>query len=52
MALGIEFFKEDGDVKTATVVPIAFPLIAGYGTLSAIWLKANYGETTLLLQSF
>ena len=50
MVLGIEFFKGDGDVKTATVVPIAFPLIAGSGTLTTIIsLKANYGETTLLI---
>jgi multiple antibiotic resistance protein len=50
MVLGIEFFKGDGDVKTATVVPIAFPLIAGSGTLTTIIsLKANYGETILLI---
>ncbi len=50
MVLGIEFFKGDGDVKTATVVPIAFPLIAGSGTLTTIMsLKANYGDTTLLI---
>ena len=50
MVLGIEFFKGDGDVKTATVVPIGFPLIAGSGTLTTIMsLKANYGATTLLV---
>lgn len=50
MVLGIEFFKGDADMKTATVVPIAFPLIAGSGTLTTIMsLKANYGETTLLI---
>jgi multiple antibiotic resistance protein len=50
MVLGIEFFKGDGDVKTATMVPIAFPLIAGSGTLTTIMsLKANYGELTLLI---
>jgi multiple antibiotic resistance protein len=50
MVLGIEFFKGDADVKTAMVVPIAFPLIAGSGTLTTIMsLKANYGETTLLI---
>lgn len=50
MVLGIEFFKGDADVKTATVVPIAFPLIAGSGTLTTIMsLKANYGAVTLLL---
>ena len=46
----IEFFKGDADVRTATVVPIAFPLIAGSGTLTTIMsLKANYGATTLLI---
>jgi multiple antibiotic resistance protein len=48
--LGLEFFKSEKDMKTATVVPIAFPLIAGSGTLTTIMsLKANYGETTLLV---
>ena len=50
MVLGWEFFKSDKDVKAATVVPIAFPLIAGSGTLTTIMsLKANYGETSLLI---
>ena len=50
MVLGIEFFKSDKDVKAATVVPIAFPLIAGSGTLTTIMsLKANYGQVTLLI---
>jgi len=50
MVLGHEFFKADPNVKAATVVPIAFPLIAGSGTLTTIMsLKANYGETTLLI---
>ena len=48
--LGLEFFKSEKEVKSATVVPIAFPLIAGSGTLTTIMsLKANYGETTLLI---
>ncbi len=50
MVLGIEFFKGDGDVKTATVVPIAFPLIAGSGTLTTIMsLKADNSSVTILL---
>lgn len=50
MVLGLEFFKSEKDIKAATVVPIAFPLIAGSGTLTTIMsLKANYGETTLLV---
>ena len=49
MVLGLEFFKSEKEVKSATIVPIAFPLIAGSGTLTTIMsLKANYGETTLL----
>ena len=48
--IGHEFFKSEKDVKAATVVPIAFPLIAGSGTLTTIMsLKANYGETSLLI---
>ena len=50
MVLGMEFFKSEKDVRAATVVPIAFPLIAGSGTLTTIIsLKANYNETTILI---
>ena len=50
MVLGLEFFKSEKDVSSATVVPIAFPLIAGSGTLTTLMsLKANFGETTILL---
>ena len=46
MVLGIEFFKPDKDVKAGTVVPIAFPLIAGSGTLTTIMsLKATFERT-------
>ncbi|HEX3079249.1 MAG TPA: MarC family protein [Puia sp.] len=50
MVLGIEFFKSDKDSKSSLVVPIAFPLIAGSGTLTTIIsLKANYNESMLLI---
>jgi multiple antibiotic resistance protein len=50
MVLGMEFFKSEKDMRAATVVPIAFPLIAGSGTLTTIIsLKANYNESTILI---
>lgn len=49
MVLGHEIFKGDADAKSGTVVPIAFPIIAGSGTLTTIIsLKANYQETYIL----
>lgn len=50
MVLGIEFFKHDPNAKSGTVVPIAFPLIAGSGTLTTIMsLKANYQDANIFL---
>jgi multiple antibiotic resistance protein len=43
MVLGHEIFKSDKNVKAGTVVPIAFPVIAGSGTLTTVMsLKANF----------
>ncbi|MBN2613593.1 MAG: MarC family protein [Bacteroidales bacterium] len=42
MVLGIEFFKMDA-VKSSSIVPISFPLIAGAGTFTTLLsLKAEY----------
>ncbi|MBL7749458.1 MAG: MarC family protein [Chitinophagaceae bacterium] len=43
MVLGIEFFKTEKGAPSGTIVPIAFPLIAGSGTLTTIMsLKATF----------
>jgi multiple antibiotic resistance protein len=43
MVLGREFFKNDADAKTGSIVPIAFPIIAGSGTLTTIMsLNADF----------
>lgn len=50
MVLGHEIFKSDKDVKAGTLVPIAFPILAGSGTLTTVMsLKANFDETYILL---
>ena len=50
MVLGVEFFKSDDDVKASALVPLAFPLIAGSGTLTTIMsLKANFEVQTILI---
>lgn len=49
MVLGHEIFKADANAKSGTVVPVAFPIIAGSGTLTTIMsLKANFEEGYIL----
>ena len=50
MVLGLDLFKPDDNPKSGSVVPIAFPLIAGSGTLTTIMsLKANYDDVNILI---
>ncbi len=49
MVLGQEIFKGGKDGLSATAVPIAFPIIAGSGTLTTIMsLKAEYNDWYIL----
>lgn len=49
MILGIELFKDDSP-ETASVVPLAFPLIAGAGTMTTILsLKAEYQTINIIV---
>jgi multiple antibiotic resistance protein len=51
MVLGMELFKSEKNIAAATVVPIAFPLIAGSGTLTTIMSLrgSNFNEAILLI---
>ena len=51
MVLGLQFFRSDPEESTsASVVPIAFPLIAGAGTMTTlISLRAEYSTWNILV---
>jgi multiple antibiotic resistance protein len=51
MILGIELFKPDPDASSgASIVPIAFPLVAGAGTLTTILtLKAEFAQLNIAI---
>lgn len=51
MILGITLIKDDPEAKgTGSIVPLAFPLIAGAGTLTTILsIRSVYAESSILL---
>lgn len=50
MVLGITLFRDHPESKSGTIVPIAFPLIAGAGTMTTIiTLKAEYDTLNIAL---
>jgi multiple antibiotic resistance protein len=51
MLLGIQIFKDDdADTATASIVPLAFPLLAGAGTLTTILsIRAEYETLNIII---
>ncbi len=50
MVLGIELFKHDSPGKGGVIVPLAFPLIAGAGSITTMLsLKAEYATINILI---
>lgn len=55
MILGITLYKDDGDQEgiTATVFPLAFPLIAGPGSLTTLLsLRAEFDTVNIIIAVF
>ena len=49
MVLGVDFFKSE-EGRSGNIVPIAFPIIAGSGTLTTVMsLKAEFPSTNILI---
>lgn len=50
MILGVTLFKDEVTGKTASVVPLAFPIIAGAGTMTSIVsLRAEYAQLNIAI---
>jgi multiple antibiotic resistance protein len=49
MILGIRLYRDE-EAKTASIVPIAFPLIAGAGTMTTLLsLKSQYHDVNIVI---
>lgn len=50
MILGVRLFRDEVSGKTASIVPLAFPIIAGAGSMtSIISLRAEYAEINIMI---
>jgi multiple antibiotic resistance protein len=50
MILGIRLYRNEDEAKTASIVPIAFPLIAGAGTMTTLLsLKSQYHTINIII---
>lgn len=50
MVLGIRIFRGEIDTKTSTIVPLAFPLIAGTGTMTTLLsIRAEFDQINVII---
>ncbi len=50
MTLGIDIFKSESEGKTGSIIPVAFPLVAGSGTLTTVMsLKTEYDDLVICI---
>ena len=53
MILGVRLFRDEVTGKTASIVPLAFPIIAGAGTMTTlVSLKAEFAQINIVLAIF
>jgi len=50
MVLGVSLFKDDGPEGSSSIVPLAFPLIAGAGSMTTLLsLRAEYNLSEIII---
>ena len=50
MLLDVEIFKNQGPIKSATLVPLVFPILAGDGSFTTLLsLRAEYSSVNILI---
>ena len=50
MILDVEIFKNQGPIKSATLVPLVFPLLAGAGAFTTLLsLRAQYASVNIII---
>lgn len=50
MILGVRIFRDEATGKTASIVPLAFPIIAGAGTMTTlVSLRAEFEQINIIL---
>lgn len=53
MILGVKFYKHEDSSNTASIVPIAFPILAGAGTMTTLLsIRAQYHIENILISIF